>query len=67
MSFINQDNCAVLPASRHSATLRLRRLERKVLIWKAIWSAITGMLRVELGVSESWRFQISAVCPINNS
>ena len=35
-----------MPISRHAATLRLRRLERKVLIWQNIWSMITAPLKI---------------------
>src|SRR5580698_8531364 len=35
-----------MPVSRHAATLRLRRLERKVLFWQNFWSMITAPLKI---------------------
>jgi hypothetical protein len=45
-TFIASTDIRYMPASRHSSTLRLRRLERKVLIWKGMWDAIFGLLRI---------------------
>ncbi len=35
-----------MPVSRHAATLRLRRLERKVLFWQNVWSLLTAPLKI---------------------
>lgn len=46
MNFIGRESLPV-PSSRHEMTLRLRRLERKVLFWKSIWSVLTGLARLD--------------------
>jgi hypothetical protein len=43
--FLEQQKVSYLQGSRHSKTLKLRRLERKVLFWKSLWSAIFGILQ----------------------
>lgn len=43
--FITSENVLYLPASRHERTLKLRRLERKVLIWKSLWLGLSNLLR----------------------
>ena len=40
-----------MPVSRHGATLKLRRLERKVLLWKSFWGtvfSVFGLLKPHL-------------------
>ena len=45
LAFIGSQNVHCMPASRHEQTLRLRRLERKVLVWKNLWRTLFGLLR----------------------
>lgn len=45
MHFIASQNVMYLPTSRHSQTLRLRRLERKLLFWKTLWITIGNLFR----------------------
>jgi hypothetical protein len=46
MHFLVQENVSYMPGSRHSRTLKLRRLERRVLFWQNFWSAVFSLFRL---------------------
>jgi hypothetical protein len=46
VDFIASTDVRYMRVSRHESTLRLRRLERKVLFWKALWSSLFSFVRM---------------------
>jgi len=44
--FLGEQKVSYMRDSRHSRTLRLRRLERRVMFWNNFWDAVFGVFSI---------------------